>query len=91
MNIYKKPLDLTKSIKADKNLRSFKNFVSVILCYTFLSLTQANAQLHIIPQPVSIIKEEGTFALKPSATIAVTAENAGIANYLQQYLATPII
>jgi hexosaminidase len=104
MNIYKKPVYLKNFIKKDKNLRSltrcymfskaslsasrFKNFVSFILCYTFLSLTQANAQLHIIPQPVSIIKEEGTFALKPSATIAVTAENEGIASYLQQYLAT---
>ncbi|TSJ38824.1 beta-N-acetylhexosaminidase [Mucilaginibacter corticis] len=50
--------------------------------------TSVVAQLHIIPQPVSVVEHKGQFVLKNSAVIAVTSENEIVANYFQHYLLT---
>lgn len=68
------------------------NPVSIIKCLALAGLLftagikQVNAQLHIIPQPVSAVALSGSFALKPSNTIAADEQSQLVANYLHQYL-----
>ena len=70
MNIYKKPLTI----------------VSIVLSIVVLNISLVSAQLHIIPQPVSVKQEDGIFSLRSSNAIAVTQETQLVGIYLQQYL-----
>jgi hexosaminidase len=67
-------------------LKELLTGASIILLFTILNISTAKAQLNIIPQPVSVVQEDGSFLIKPSITIAVTKENELVGNYLQQYL-----
>ncbi len=79
---------LSQNISAEKRLK-YHHLLKAFLCVTaLLFVTKSNlfAQLHIVPQPVSVVQQKGSFSLKDGATIAVDAESQIVGNYLQQYL-----
>lgn len=65
---------------------SFLKYIACAAVLTGLSIVKANAQLHIVPQPVSIAQLSGSFALKPSNTISVDEQSKKVGTYLHQYL-----
>lgn len=71
-----------------KTFRSVSTTKCLALAGLFFlaSVRHVNAQLHIIPQPVSAEQLSGSFALKASNTIAADEKSQLVANYLQQYL-----
>jgi hexosaminidase len=65
------------------------NFIKYfILLALVLSFTLTDAQIHIIPQPVSVTTLKGSFTLKASTIITVDAQSEAVGNYLHQYLLT---
>ncbi len=62
----------------------------VFLFTAFTSFAQSNA-IAIIPEPVSIVQQQGVFTLKDNITIAVTDDNeaAKVAGYLLNAIAAP--
>jgi hexosaminidase len=60
--------------------------VFIALIFVFLSVT-ANAQFHIIPQPVKITAKKGTFTLKSGDVIGYADDTKTMGSYLQNYLA----
>ncbi|SDF40310.1 hexosaminidase [Mucilaginibacter pineti] len=59
-------------------------FSLVAIC---LSLTQVQAQFHIIPQPLHLSAQKGYFSLSSKNIIGVDKESEAVGNYLQTYLA----
>ena len=72
--------------KNNNSKTSLLKSVALAAILTAFGAAQANAQLHIIPQPVSAVEKEGSFALKASNTIAVDEQSQVVGNYLHQYL-----
>ncbi|MHB8209627.1 beta-N-acetylhexosaminidase [Mucilaginibacter sp.] len=68
--------------------RNFIKYSALLVLLVFFSLLQANAQTHIIPQPVTVTTLKGSFTLKASTIITVDAQNEAVGNYLHQYLLT---
>ncbi|HRO48489.1 family 20 glycosylhydrolase [Agriterribacter sp.] len=60
------------------------------LFFAFASFSQSNA-IAIIPEPVSIVQQQGVFTLKDNITIAVTDDNEAVkvAGYLSSAIAAP--
>lgn len=63
------------------SLKKYGFTALLLLCHMYLF-----AQLHIIPQPVSLTALNGQFVLNKQTVIAVDTENKVVADYLQQYL-----
>ncbi len=68
-----------------QNISLFKS-LALAAFFTALGAVQAKAQLHIIPQPVSAVEKDGSFALKASIAISVDEKSEAVGNYLHQYL-----
>jgi hexosaminidase len=61
-------------------------FLTVLLISICFSVS-ANAQLHIIPQPLHLTEGKGDFLLGTKAVIGVDKESEAVGKYLQTYLA----
>jgi hexosaminidase len=68
-----------------QNISLFKS-LALATFLTAFGAVQAKAQIHIIPQPVSAVEKDGSFALKTSSTISVDEKSEAVGNYLHQYL-----
>lgn len=68
------------------NNPGFLKHIAIITGVVILSIAQTKAQLHIIPQPVSVVALKGNFTIKSSTIISVDARSEAVGNYLKQYL-----
>jgi hexosaminidase len=69
-------------------IKNSSRLASVNLAILFLIVSfTANAQFHIIPEPVKITALKGSFTLKDNAIIGVDAASEPTGVYLQNYLA----
>jgi len=62
-------------------------FLTAISISTCLSVA-VKAQLHIIPQPLHLTEQKGSFILSGRAVIGADKESEAVGKYLQTYLAT---
>ncbi|WP_439696786.1 beta-N-acetylhexosaminidase [Mucilaginibacter sp. AW1-7] len=62
-------------------------YLAAVFIVTCISL-QVRAQLHIIPQPLHLTEQKGSFVLSSKAVIGVDKESEAVGKYLQTYLAT---
>jgi hexosaminidase len=79
---------LSENHPAEKSF-NYRRLLKGLLCITAILLAaniNLHAQLHIIPQPVSVTEQKGNFKLKDQSIIAVDAQSMLVGNYLQQYL-----
>lgn len=63
-----------------------KCFTATVGC-VYLSVTQLRAQTHIIPQPLHLTVQKGSFILNSKAVIGVDEQSELAGKYLQNYLA----
>lgn len=60
---------------------------AIMVAAVCTSLTSAQAQMHIIPQPLHVSEQKGSFKLSSKNIIGVDQESETVGNYLQTYLA----
>ncbi|WP_184549541.1 beta-N-acetylhexosaminidase [Mucilaginibacter sp. FT3.2] len=68
------------------NNARIKYFATLFICIG-LSVS-VKAQLHIIPQPLHLTVQKGSFILSSKVVIGVDKESESVGKYLQNYLAT---
>ncbi|HEY9195701.1 MAG TPA: glycoside hydrolase family 20 zincin-like fold domain-containing protein, partial [Mucilaginibacter sp.] len=69
----------------NKHSSGIARYFVLLLC-AGISLT-SRAQLHIIPQPLHVTAQKGTFVLTGTAVIGADKESEAIGIYLKEYLA----
>ena len=65
----------------------FFRYAAVVTSFICLSVPQIWAQTHIIPQPLHLTEQKGSFILTNKAVIGVDQQSEAVGQYLQNYLA----
>jgi hexosaminidase len=65
----------------------FFRYVAVVTSCICSSIPQVWAQTHIIPQPLHLTEQKGSFILTSKAVIGVDQQSQAVGMYLQNYLA----